>query len=196
MSFAAQLPPIAESENHKWSSVPRKALALWTSNPSTAMLSFHGESSPSTAILSFYGIPSSKADEKGKYFKELSGEKARSYFRKFVKAWNLVHYPDHSTPVTLNRLGRQVTNGPSPNPKAVTTIRQHRSPLPSTADLVLAREREEEEHKAERSYKRKRDEVEDKERIGEMVGPSEEKADEALEVNESTLLGGGDSFKD
>ncbi|KAK0466097.1 uncharacterized protein EV420DRAFT_1709868 [Desarmillaria tabescens] len=27
-------------------------------------------------------------DEKGKYFDELSGERARSYFRKFVKAWN------------------------------------------------------------------------------------------------------------
>ncbi|KAJ7589390.1 hypothetical protein C8J56DRAFT_1075981 [Mycena floridula] len=34
--------------------------------------------------------------------------------------------------------------------------------LPSTADLVLAREREEEERKAERSYKRKRDKAEDK----------------------------------
>jgi hypothetical protein len=27
-------------------------------------------------------------DEKGKYFDELSSERARSYFRKFVKAWN------------------------------------------------------------------------------------------------------------
>ncbi|KAK0209143.1 hypothetical protein DFS33DRAFT_1415419 [Desarmillaria ectypa] len=27
-------------------------------------------------------------DERGKYFDELSGERARSYFRKFVKAWN------------------------------------------------------------------------------------------------------------
>ncbi|KAG9091044.1 hypothetical protein FRC07_011945 [Ceratobasidium sp. 392] len=27
-------------------------------------------------------------DEKGKYFDELSGERARHYFRKFVKAWN------------------------------------------------------------------------------------------------------------
>ncbi|KAJ7589341.1 hypothetical protein C8J56DRAFT_1048985 [Mycena floridula] len=27
-------------------------------------------------------------DEKDKYFNELSGEKARSYFRKFVKVWN------------------------------------------------------------------------------------------------------------
>ncbi|KAJ7589355.1 hypothetical protein C8J56DRAFT_888935 [Mycena floridula] len=34
--------------------------------------------------------------------------------------------------------------------------------LPSTADLVLAREREEEERQAERSYKRKRDKAEDK----------------------------------
>ncbi|KAJ7589404.1 hypothetical protein C8J56DRAFT_1075994 [Mycena floridula] len=74
----------------------------------------------------------------------------------------------------------------------------------------------ESEHKAERSYKRKRDKVEDKERIEEMVRLREvgragqlekrvkregdrgfqEKGDEGLEINESTLLGGGDSFKD
>ncbi|KAG8684699.1 hypothetical protein FRC08_013535, partial [Ceratobasidium sp. 394] len=27
-------------------------------------------------------------DEKGKYFDELTGDRARHYFRKFVKAWN------------------------------------------------------------------------------------------------------------
>ncbi|KAF9528107.1 hypothetical protein CPB83DRAFT_854889 [Crepidotus variabilis] len=33
-------------------------------------------------------------DEKRKYFDELSGDKARSYFRKFVKAWNRCKLPN------------------------------------------------------------------------------------------------------
>lgn len=88
--------------------------------------------------------------------------------------------------------------------------------LPSASDLVLAREVETETQREERDYKRKRDKLEAKERIEDIVGPREvgkegmiekkrarreadksfrEKGDDGLEADESTLLGGGDSFK-
>ncbi|KAG6884310.1 hypothetical protein C0993_012234 [Termitomyces sp. T159_Od127] len=89
--------------------------------------------------------------------------------------------------------------------------------LPSASDLALSRELAAEREQEERLYKRKRDQLEAKERIEDMVGPREvgregmlekkrvrreadknfrEKGDEGLEADESTLLGGGDSFKD
>lgn len=90
--------------------------------------------------------------------------------------------------------------------------------LPSASDLVLARELASEHRDEERSYKRKRDRVEAKERIEDMVGPREvgregmlekkkarregdrafrEKGDDGfMETDETTLLGGGDSFKE
>jgi hypothetical protein len=88
--------------------------------------------------------------------------------------------------------------------------------LPSASDLVLARESAAESQQEERNYKRKRDKQEAKERIEDMVGPREvgkegmlekkrarrdadksfrEKGDDGLEADESTLLGGGDSFR-
>ena len=88
--------------------------------------------------------------------------------------------------------------------------------LPSASDLVLSRESAAEIEREERDYKRKRDKLEAKERIEDMVGPREvgkegmlekkrakrdadksfrEKGDDGLEADESTLLGGGDSFK-
>ncbi|KAG5639635.1 hypothetical protein H0H81_008796 [Sphagnurus paluster] len=88
--------------------------------------------------------------------------------------------------------------------------------LPSASDLALSRENAAEQWQEEYSYKRKRDKLEAKERVEEMVGPREvgregmlekkrarreadrnfrEKGDEGLEIDESTLLGGGDSFK-
>jgi len=89
--------------------------------------------------------------------------------------------------------------------------------LPTPADLILARELEAENKDEERKYKRKRDKAEAKERIEDMVGPKQvgkegmlekkrtkreqdkafrEKGDEGLEADESTLMGGGDSFRD
>ncbi|KAG6895608.1 hypothetical protein C0992_000378 [Termitomyces sp. T32_za158] len=89
--------------------------------------------------------------------------------------------------------------------------------LPSASDLALSRELVAEREQEEWSYKRKRDKLEAKERIEDMVGPREvgregmlekkrarreadknfrEKGDEGFEADESTLLGGGDSFKD
>lgn len=88
--------------------------------------------------------------------------------------------------------------------------------LPSASDLVLARELASETQEEERRYKRKRDKLEAKERVEDMVGPREvgregmlekkrakregdrafrERGDDGLEMDESTLLGGGDSFK-
>jgi len=89
--------------------------------------------------------------------------------------------------------------------------------IPTASDLTLARELTAEQRDEERVYKRKRDKLEAKERIEDMVGPKpvgregmlekkrakregdrafREKGDEGLEVDESTLLGGGDSFRD
>lgn len=90
--------------------------------------------------------------------------------------------------------------------------------LPSSADLTLSREAASEYESAERSYKRKRDRLEAKERVEDMVGPKEvgregmlekkrvkregdrafrEKGDDGfVEADEKTLLGGGDSFKE
>lgn len=88
--------------------------------------------------------------------------------------------------------------------------------LPSSSDIQLAREYTAETHEEERRLKRKRDRKEDKERIEEIVGPKEvgregmlekkrakrdndrtfrDKGDEGLEADETTLMGGGDSFR-
>lgn len=93
--------------------------------------------------------------------------------------------------------------------------RVHGPTLPSASDLVLARESASENQQEERSYKRKRDKLEAKERM-EEIAPREvgregmlekkrarrdadrdfrDKGDDGLEADESTLLGGGDSFK-
>lgn len=89
--------------------------------------------------------------------------------------------------------------------------------LPSAADLTLAREFASGFRDEERAHKRKRDKAETQGRIEEMVGPREvgregmlekkkvkresdkafrERGDDGLEADESTLLGGGDSFRD
>ena len=88
--------------------------------------------------------------------------------------------------------------------------------MPPGFDLTLAREQAAEHRDEERTYKRKRDKMETKERIEEMVGPKpvgregmlekkklkreddrdfREKGDEGLEIDETTLMGGEDSFK-
>jgi len=88
--------------------------------------------------------------------------------------------------------------------------------MPPGFDPTLAREQAAEHRDEERTYKRKRDKIETKERIEEMVGPRpvgregmlekkklkrendrnfREKGDEGLEIDESTLMGGGDGFK-
>lgn len=95
--------------------------------------------------------------------------------------------------------------------------RVHGPTLPSASDLVLAREVASEYQAAEQGYKRKRDRAEAKDQLEDMVGPKpvgregmlekkrarrendkafREKGDDGFEADESTLLGGGDSFKD
>ncbi|KDR85905.1 hypothetical protein GALMADRAFT_235057 [Galerina marginata CBS 339.88] len=198
-------------------------------------------------------------EEKGKYFDGLSGDRARSYFRKFVKAWNRGKladtYYDGIAPgsmlATTNtsykwsfasksrvdedalRAARAevgaATYGKDPKFSSSghhTTASGSRPSgsgrvqgpaMPSAADLTLARELTKEQLDEERSYKRKRDKLEAKERIEDMVGPKpvgregmlekkrakregdrtfREKGDEGLELDESTLMGGGDSFRD
>jgi hypothetical protein len=89
--------------------------------------------------------------------------------------------------------------------------------LPSTSDLTLAREYEAEREEEERRYKRKRDKMEAKDRVEDMVGPKavgreamlekkqlrrennrnfRERGDDGLDMDESTTMGGGDSFKE
>jgi hypothetical protein len=89
--------------------------------------------------------------------------------------------------------------------------------MPSAHDRALAQEEAEEYPAAERAYKRKRDKMENKERVEDMVGPKDigragqleakrakreadkafrdRREDAGLELDESTLMGGGDDFK-
>ncbi|KIK71520.1 hypothetical protein GYMLUDRAFT_33711 [Collybiopsis luxurians FD-317 M1] len=200
-------------------------------------------------------------EEKGKYLDELSGEKSRSYFRKFVKQWNrgklsksLYAGIDTSTVPSRNQTGFKWSFASKTSRTDEEALRKARASvsaatrnveadseswdeppssssrgagnsgssriqgptLPSSSDLQLAREYAAESQEEERRLKRKRDRKEDKERVEDMVGPKEvgregmlekkrvkrdndrafrEKGDEGLEVDESTLMGGGDSFK-
>lgn len=89
--------------------------------------------------------------------------------------------------------------------------------LPSSSDLTLAREMDAERRDQERTYQRKRDRLEAKERVEDMVGPKpvgregmlekkraqrendrafRERGDDGFEADESTLMGGGDGFKE
>jgi hypothetical protein len=90
--------------------------------------------------------------------------------------------------------------------------------LPTSSELTLSREAASEYEAADRSYKRKRDRLEAKEKVEDMVGPKEvgregmlekkrakregdrafrEKGDDGfVEADEKTLLGGGDSFRE
>ncbi|KAH7886349.1 hypothetical protein F5I97DRAFT_1937211 [Phlebopus sp. FC_14] len=194
-------------------------------------------------------------DEKGKYFDELSSERARSYFRKFVKAWNrgklsesLYSNVDALAPSAAKQTAYKwsfASKGSSTDESAIKAVREEvgsatygrdrhapsrgdpggsrnasrvQGPtLPSASDLVLAREAASEYKQTEREHKRKRDRAEAKERVEDMVGPKEvgregmlekkrarrendrafrEKGDDGFEADESTLLGGGDSFRD
>lgn len=107
---------------------------------------------------------------------------------------------------------------PSPPAKPSGSGRVLGPTLPSSSDLVLARESASEYEAADRSYKRKRERAEEKERIEDLVGPKpvgregmlekkrarregdrafREKGDDGfVEADETTLLGGGDSFKE
>lgn len=109
-----------------------------------------------------------------------------------------------------------VGGGPSTTPGDDKGKRVQGPTLPPQADRILAREAAEEQAAAEREYQRKRDRAEARERVEDMVGPREvgrermlekkqerresdrafrERGDEGLEIDEGTLMGGGDSFR-
>jgi len=190
-------------------------------------------------------------EEKHKYFDELSGDKARRYFHKFVKEWNRGKL-DKSLYAGVDPSGQTATsqtaykwaftskrtkaddnalqaaraevgaatygasNGSSRTPGDGSVKRVQGPTLPPQTDHILAREAAAEEATAEREYQRKRDKAEARDRVEDMVGPREvgrermlekkrerrdndrafrEKGDEGLDVDEGTLMGGGDSFK-
>ncbi|KAG9308969.1 hypothetical protein JVU11DRAFT_11271 [Chiua virens] len=193
-------------------------------------------------------------DEKHKYFDELSSEKARSYFRKFVRAWNKgrlsrgLYYDAAAMAGSaanqtaykwsfVSKESRADVDALRAAREEVGSATHHSSKdgsghgrntasgsgrivgptLPSASDLVLARETASEHQTAERHLKRKRDRAEAKDRLEDTVGPKEvgregmlekkrarrendrafrEKGDDGYEADESTLLGGGDTFKD
>lgn len=189
-------------------------------------------------------------EEKHKYFDELSSEKARSYFRKFVKAWNRAKLPKSLYSEAESRISSAAnqtaykwsfaSKGSSMDAGTLKAVREevdsatyrratsssntsgsrsrvHGPTLPSASDRVLAQEAASEYQAAEHNMKRKRDRAEAKERIEDAVGPKEvgkegmlekkrarreadsafrEKGDDGFEADESTLLGGGDSFRD
>ncbi|KAI0307959.1 hypothetical protein B0F90DRAFT_1807302 [Multifurca ochricompacta] len=187
-------------------------------------------------------------DEKHKYFDELSGDKARKYFYKFVKEWN------------RGRLDKSLYAGVDPSRQSATSQTAYKwsfaskrtkadddalrtarvevgvatygvasgppkssdggskpvqgPALPPQADRVLAREAAEESVAVEREYQRKRDRTEARERIEDMIGPRSvgrermlekkrerrendrafREREEGLDIDDGTLMGGGDSF--
>lgn len=89
--------------------------------------------------------------------------------------------------------------------------------MPSAADLTFARELSKEQRDEERAFQKKRDKLDARDRLEEMVGPKpigkeailekkrakregdrsfRERGDDGLELDESTLMGGGDSFRE
>ncbi|KAF8640727.1 hypothetical protein AX17_000379 [Amanita inopinata Kibby_2008] len=122
--------------------------------------------------------------------------------------------------VTAATYGRDMTHThpeAGTSASASSSARVQGPTLPTTADLIHAREMESEHQDEERKHKRKRDKLEAKEKVEDMVGPKEvgkegmlekkrarreqdrafrERGDEGLEADESTLMGGGDSFRE
>ncbi|KAG6810789.1 hypothetical protein H0H92_010327 [Tricholoma furcatifolium] len=183
-------------------------------------------------------------DEKGKYFDELSSDRARRYARLLIKftengihpridpssvsakentayKWSFASKSSAADTAALRAAREEISaathNRESSTPQAGPSRGRMQGPtLPSASDLALSREMAAEQREEERNYKRKRDKLEAKERVEDMVGPKEvgregmlekkrakreadrsfrEKGDEGLEADESTLMGGGDSFK-
>jgi hypothetical protein len=92
----------------------------------------------------------------------------------------------------------------------------HGPTLPTSADITLARELVDSQRASEKAYKHAKNKKDTKDRVEELVGPKpvgregmlekkalkresdrafREKGDEGLEVDEGTLMGGGDSFQ-
>ena len=112
---------------------------------------------------------------------------------------------------------KRTHNGDGPPSASGSGGRMQGPTLPSQSDLVMAREDAETERSRDRELKRKRDRKEEKERVEDMVGPKEvgrdgmlekkrgrreadrafrDRGDDGFEADESTLMGGGDSFQE
>ncbi|KXN85748.1 hypothetical protein AN958_10931 [Leucoagaricus sp. SymC.cos] len=193
-------------------------------------------------------------EEKGKYITELSSDKTRSYFRKFVKVWNrgklsrkyyegIDSSAEQASDQTAykwsftskqTRADGDALRAARKEISAATNALDHPSQamalgsggfggrmqgptMPSASDLTLAREYAVEQQEEERRYQRKRDKAEAKDRIEDMVGPRavgreamlekkqvrrgndrafRERGDDGFDMDESTTMGGGDSFKE
>jgi len=165
-----------------------------------------------------------KAWNKGRLPKSLySGVERSSQPRTTAYKWSFVSKASRADTEALKAVRDSVgsaTFGPSSSISAdqsSTRPKIHGPTLPSHSDTVLAREEEAERQAVERQNKRKRERMEDKDRIEDVVGPREvgreamlekkrlkrdgdrafrEKGDDGfMEADEGTLMGGGNDFK-
>ncbi|EJD40429.1 hypothetical protein AURDEDRAFT_90991 [Auricularia subglabra TFB-10046 SS5] len=138
-------------------------------------------------------------DEKDRYFDELSSDKARKYFKKFVKAWNRGQLSrrlyagvdptevkqtaykwsfvdreggkaDREAMKRVRAAVAEETYGPS---MSSGSGRVQGPTLPTAADLQLAREDARDLHVSERVAGKKRARAEERDRVEDMVGPRE-----------------------
>ncbi|KAI0001867.1 hypothetical protein BJV77DRAFT_1063253 [Russula vinacea] len=157
-------------------------------------------------------------EEKHKYFDELSGDKARRYFHKFVKEWN------------RGKLDKSLYAGVDPSKQTATSQTAYKwaftsnrtkadndalqvaraevgaatygvgngpSTTPGDGNIKRRRKQQQSENISENGQAEARERVED------AVGPREVGRERMLEkkrerredVDEGTLMGGGDSFK-
>ncbi|KAF9787121.1 hypothetical protein BJ322DRAFT_1053661 [Thelephora terrestris] len=135
-------------------------------------------------------------EEKDRYMDELSSDKSRRYFRKFIKAWNrgklsksIYQGATEKAPTTRHRWNfasktskkdsdairavREEVEASKVGGSSTNSKRVLGPTLPSRADRVLAEEEVEERRAAEIHRKRKRERAEDKDRVEDMVGPKE-----------------------
>jgi len=133
-------------------------------------------------------------DEKKRYFGELSGSKAKHYFRKFVKYWNYGDLPDKyyrgvSPPAAQTSYKWSFAGSESNAPRkakdandrfgsskggpSTTSGRIVGPAMPSASDRQFAKEREEELAVMDRQSARRRDRQEQQDRIEDQVGPKQ-----------------------
>ncbi|KZV92703.1 hypothetical protein EXIGLDRAFT_613989 [Exidia glandulosa HHB12029] len=160
--------------------------------------------------------------EKDRYFDELSSDKARKYFKKFIKAWNRGALPrqlyDGVDPTTVKQTAykwkfvdreggkadrdamqrvrsavAEETYGPT---LPSSSSRRVQGPtLPSSSDLQLAREVSQEEATLERIAGRKRARADERDRVEDMVGPREV-GREAIQEKKRAKREADKSFRD
>ncbi|KZV74047.1 hypothetical protein PENSPDRAFT_573572 [Peniophora sp. CONT] len=150
-------------------------------------------------------------EDKRKYFNELSGEKARKYFRKFVKEWNrgklskTLYAGVEAAPRALTKHKWTFSsNGDAPSRDSAdgysgaSSSRTKGPSMPGPSDLILAREIAAETAAADRLLERKRERRDARDREEEMVGPRAVGRERMLEkkaerrANNQAFRDGGD----